>query len=72
MACFLGDTNILSKLDSDVRANEIFYHSKCQKKYVSRYNSAKNKSTTIKSDMCYERAIAVERTISIRKTRISY
>ena len=65
MACFLGDTNILSKLDSDLRGNEIFYHSKCQKKYVSRYNSAKNKSTTIKSDMCCERAIAVERTIDV-------
>ena len=27
MAALLGDSTILSKLDADVRANEIFYHS---------------------------------------------
>ena len=26
---FLGDTNVLVKLDRDVRTNEIYYHGKC-------------------------------------------
>ena len=50
---FLGDINILSKLDADVRANEIFYHHKCQKRYEYGYNSSKksNNSSEIKNNM---------------------
>ena len=31
MASLLENTEILSKLQTDVRANELFYHSKCLK-----------------------------------------
>ena len=33
MASLLGNTEILSKLHTDVRANELFYHSKCLKTF---------------------------------------
>ena len=33
MASLLGNTEILSKLYTDVRANELFYHSKCLKTF---------------------------------------
>ena len=58
MACFLGDTNILSKLDSDVKAN-------VKRNMYPVTIQLRIKSTTIKSDMCYERAIAVGRTIDV-------
>ena len=44
MASLLGNTEITSKLHTDVRANELFYHSKCLKTLQYHYETFLNKS----------------------------
>ena len=70
MAALLGDSNILSKLDADVRANEIFYHSGCQKKFERRHDQLLSDKKDNR-DVSYKNAIAFERAIAVLKGRAS-
>ena len=44
MASLFGNTEILSKLHTDVRASELFYHSKCLKTFQYHHETFLNKT----------------------------
>ena len=67
IASAIGDVTILSKLSRDVRANEIYYHSKCQKTFERKYQSSNEEAAKPRTvaDIRYKKAIVLERTITI-------
>ena len=58
MASVLRDSDLLSKLQNDVRANELFYHSNCLSSFKRRYGEP---SRNIKAP--YSKAVVLEKTI---------
>ena len=54
MASLLGNTEILSKRHTDVRANELFYHSKCLKTFQYHYEPFLNKSKESNTDTAFK------------------
>ena len=65
MVSLLGNTEILSKLYTDVRANELFYHSKCLKAFQYYYETFLNKRKKNNTDTTFKRAVALESTIAL-------
>ena len=63
MATALCDTKILSKLNYDVRANELHYHGKCSKNFEYRYETLKKKKENLTEAEEIVKAKALERTI---------
>ena len=62
IALFLGEVKLLSKLNTDVRANEILY-SRCQKKFESLYKNSKEMPKNENNEHRYKKALALEKTI---------
>ena len=60
---------ILSKLHSDVRANELFYHSKCLKAFQYHYETFLNKRKENNTDTAFKKAVALESTIALLKQK---
>ena len=69
MASLLGNTEIFSKLHTNVRANELFYHSKCLKTFQDHYETFLNKSKENNTDMVFKKAVALESTIALLKQK---
>ena len=69
MASLLENTEILSKLQTDVRANELFYHSKCLKTLQYHYETFLNKSKKNNTDTAFKKAVALESTIALLKQK---
>ena len=71
MASVLGDSGLLSKLDADVRANELFYHGNCLKTFKFRYQKClENVDKKTEKEMNYYlNAVALDRTIRHLKER---
>ena len=62
MASVLRDSDLLSKLQNDVRANELFYHSNCLSSFKRRYENHNGEpSRNIKAS--YSKAVILEKTI---------
>ena len=61
MASLLRNTEILSKLPIDVRANELFYHSKCLKIFQYHYETFLNKSKKNNTDTAFKNVVALEK-----------
>ena len=62
MASVLRDCDLLSKLQNDVRANELFYRSNCLSSFKRRYeNHNEEPSRNIKAS--YSKAVVLEKTI---------
>ena len=62
MAFLLGNTEIL-------KANELFYHSKCLKTFQYHYEMFLNKSKENNADTAFKKAVAFERTIALLKQK---
>ena len=69
MASLLGNTEILLKFHTDVRANELFYHSKCLKTFQYHYEMFLNKSKENNTDTAFKKAVALESTIALLKQK---
>ena len=69
MACLLGNTEIFSKLHTDTRANELFYHSKCLITFQYHYETFLNKSRENNTDMAFKEAVTLESTIALLKQK---
>ena len=69
MASLLGNTEILSKLHTDIRANELFYHSKCLKTFQYHYKTFLNKSKENNTDTAFKKAVVRESTIALLKQK---
>ena len=71
MASVLGDSGLLSKLDADVRANELIYHGNCLKTFKFRYQKClENVDKKTEKEMNYYlNAVALDRTIRHLKER---
>ena len=65
----IGNTEILSKLYTDVRANELFYNSKCLKTFQYHYETFLNKRKVNNTDTTFKRAVALESTIALLKEK---
>ena len=65
IASLLRNTEILSKLHTEVRANELFYHSKCLKTLQYHYETFLNKSKENNTDTDFKKAVALESTIAL-------
>ena len=65
MASLLGNTETLSKLHTDVRANELFYYSKCLKTFQYHYETFLNKSRENNTDTAFKKTLAHESTIAL-------
>ena len=62
MASVLRDCDLLSKLQNDVRANELFFHSNCLSSFKRRYeNHIGEPSRNIEAS--YSKAVVLEKTI---------
>ena len=72
MASELGEISFLSKLDADVRANELFYHGNCLKSFNWRHKQiTENYIEKENSKTAYLRAVALEKSIRFLK-ELSY
>ena len=69
MASLLGNTEIFLKLHTDVRANELFYHSKCLKTFQCHYEMFLDKSKENNTDTAFKKAVALESTIALLKQK---
>ena len=69
MASLLGNTEIFLKLHTDVRANELFYHSKCLKTFQCHYEAFLVKSKENNTDTAFKKAVALESTIALLKQK---
>ena len=69
MASLLGNTEILSKLLTDIRANELFYHSKCLKTFQYHHETFLNKSKENNTDTAFKKAVVLESTIALLKQK---
>ena len=69
MASLLGNTEILSKLHTDVRANEIFYHSKCLKTFQNHYETFLNKNKGNNTDTAFKKAVSLKSAIALLKQK---
>ena len=69
MASLLGNTEILSKLHTDIRANELFYHSKCLKTFQYHYETFLTKSKENNTDTAFKKAVVLESTIALLKQK---
>ena len=65
MASQLGNTEIISKPHTDVRANELFYHSKCLNTFQYHYETFLNKSEDNNTDTAFKKAVVLESTIAL-------
>ena len=70
MVSLLGNTEILSKLHTDVRANELFYHNKCLKAFKNHYKTILNKSKENNTDTALKKAVALEITTVLLKQKV--
>ena len=66
MASLLGNTEALSKLHTDARANKLCYHSKCLKTFQYHYETSLNKSKENNTDMACKKVVALESTIAFK------
>ena len=69
MASLLGNTEILSKLHTDIRDNELFYHSKCLKTFQYHYETFLAKSKENNTDTAFKKAVVLESTIALLKQK---
>ena len=69
MASLLGNTETLSKLHTDVRANELFYYSKCLKTFQYHYETFLNKSKENNTDTTFKKVVVLESTIALLKLK---
>ena len=69
MASLLGNTEILSKSHTDVRANELFSHSKCLNTFQYHYEAFLNKSKDNNTGTAFKKAVALESTIALVKEK---
>ena len=67
MASLLGNTEVISKLHTDVRANKLFYHSKCLKNLQYHYETFLNKSKEKNTDTAFKKAVALASAIVLLK-----
>ena len=70
MVSLLGNTEILLKLHTDVRANELFYHNKCLKAFQYHYETILNKSKENNTDTALKKAVALEITTVLLKQKV--
>ena len=69
MAYLSGNTEILSKLHTDVRANKLFYHSKCLKTSQYHFETFLNKSKENNTDTSFKKAVPLESTMALFKQK---
>ena len=69
VASLLGNTEILLKLHTDLRANKLFYHRKCLKTFQCHYEMYLNKSKENNADTAFKKAVALESTIALLKQK---
>ena len=69
MASLLGNTEILSKSHTDVRPNELFYHSKCLKTFEYHDEKFLNESKENNNDTAFKKGVAIESTLVLLKQK---
>ena len=69
MASLVGNTEILPKLHTDVRVNELFYQSKCLETFQYPYETFLNKSKQKNTDTAFKKEVALESTIALLKQK---
>ena len=69
MASLLGNTEILLRLHANIRANELFYHSRCLKIFQYHYEMFLNKSKENNTDTALKKVVAPESTIALLKQK---
>ena len=68
MASLLGNTKVLPKLHTNVRVNELFYHSKCLESFQY-HETFSRKSKKKNTDTVFKKMVSLQSTIALLKEK---